>query len=457
MTTVVERFLLWIDDRLGTAHFVSHALRKAFPDHWSFMLGEINMYAFLVLVATGTFLAFFFDPNASKSTYHGPYRLLDGVSVSNAYASAMRLSFEVNGGLLMRQIHHWTALVFVAGIIVHMGRIFFTAAYRKPREINWVIGVLLFMTAMLAGFTGYSLPDDLLSGVGLRIADSVALSVPIIGTWASFLLLNGAFPSEQMIPRLFVAHVYLIPAAIAALIGVHLVIIWRQKHTQFPGPGRTEQNVVGSPMVPNYAAKSIALMLAVTAVVVILGAAVQINPIWLWGPYEPWQVLSPAQPDWYVGWLEGALRLGPPLAIHLFGHTIPSPFWPAVVLPGALFLFLLCWPWIEAAFTEDKRAHHLLDRPRDNPIRTAIGASVFVFALGLTLAGSGDVQARYVHEPITTITQFYRLFCILAPIAAFFVTLGVAAELKARSGVHKAPRVRLRRNAQGGFEEEPLP
>ncbi|MGC2407512.1 MAG: cytochrome bc complex cytochrome b subunit [Candidatus Cybelea sp.] len=454
--TNIERFLLWLDDRLGTAHFVRHALRKAFPDHWSFMLGEINMYVFGVLVATGTFLALFFDPNASRVVYRGPYSLLDGVRMSHAYASALALSFEVNAGLLVRQIHHWAALIFVAGILVHMGRIFFTGAFRKPREINWIIGVLLFWLALFAGFTGYSLPDDLLSGIGLRIAVSVALSVPIVGTWLTFFLIGGAYPTAQLIPRLFVLHIYLVPAAIAALIVAHLIVVWRQKHSQFPGPGRTEHNVVGSPLVPRYAAKSVSLLLAVIAVLAALGALVQINPIWLWGPYDPWRAVSPAQPDWYIGWLEGALRMGPPWALHLWGHTVPSPFWPAVLLPGILFVLLLVWPWIDAALRKDRASHQLLDNPRDVPWRTALGVAILIFALGLTLAGSDDVQARYVHIPITTLTVFYRFFCLVGPVAGFGVAYLLASELRARGGVHKAPRVRLRRNARGGFEEEPL-
>jgi len=453
---VIERAALWLDDRLGTASLARTVLRKAFPDHWSFMLGEINLYAFLVLLATGTFLALFFDPSAAKVTYDGPYRLLEGTQVSRAYASALALSFEVRGGLVVRQVHHWTALVFVTGVIVHMCRVFFTGAFRKPRELNWLVGVALCVAALAAGFTGYSLPDDLLSGVGLRIADSVALSIPLVGTWLSFLLLGGAFPSPQMLPRLFVAHVYLVPLTIAALIALHLAILWRQKHSQFPGPGRTEHNVVGSPMVPNYAGKAMALLFAVVAVVVALGAVVQINPIWLWGPYEPWRVLSPAQPDWYVGWVDGALRLGPPLALHLFGHTIPSPFWPAVAMPGALFTLVAAWPWIEARLRRDRAPHQLLDRARDAPARTAFGAAVLTFAVGLTLAGSGDVQARYVHQSIVAITHFYQVFCIAGPLVAFAVTYAVAAELRAREHDPKARRVRLRRNHLGGFDEEPL-
>lgn len=454
---MIERFALWIDDRLGTAHFLSKALRKAFPDHWSFMLGEINLYAFFVLLGTGTFLALFFRPSASETMYHGPYPLLDGTRVSEAYASTLTLSFQVNGGLLMRQIHHWAALVFLAGIVVHMCRVFFTGAFRKPRELNWLIGIALLGLAMAEGFSGYSLPDDLLSGTGLRIADSVALSVPLVGTWLSFLLVGGNFPSDQMIPRLFVTHVFIGPALIAALVGVHLAMLWRQKHTQFPGPGRTERNVVGSPLFPRYAAKSLALFAAVVAATCGLGAFVQINPIWLWGPYEPWNASSPAQPDWYVGWLEGALRLGPPWAAHLFGDTIPSPFWVGVLLPFLMLVVVVLVPWIDAALRRDRRPHQLLDPARNVPVRTAAGVAFLVFCIGLTFAGGDDVQARYLHTSVEFIVHFYQGFCIFGSALAFALTYVIAKELRQKSGEKKAPRKRVLRNDRGGFEEEPVP
>ncbi|MBV8198515.1 MAG: cytochrome bc complex cytochrome b subunit [Candidatus Eremiobacteraeota bacterium] len=453
---LLEKLALWIDARLGTAHFLRHALRKAFPDHWSFMLGEINMYAFVILVATGTFLALFFDPNSSKVVYHGPYALLDGAKMSHAYESVLDLSFVVNGGLLVRQIHHWTALIFLAGIVVHMCRIFFTGAFRKPRELNWAIGIVLFLAATFEGFSGYSLPDDLLSGTGLRIADSVALSVPVVGTWASFLLLGGNYPASGLIPRLFVVHIFIVPAIIAGLIALHLTIVWRQKHSQFPGPLRTENNVVGSPMFPAYAAKSIALSCAILMTVCFLGATTQIKPVWLWGPYEPWNVSAPAQPDWYVGWLEGALRIAPPWALHIFGRTIPSVFWPAVLLPALVFGLLLSWPWVEAAFTKDRATHQLLDRPRDAPWRTAVGVALLAFAFGATAAGSDDVQARYLHVSIVDVVHFYQAFCLGGPLLAFGLTYVAARELRERRGVGKAGRVRVRRNERGGYEEEPL-
>jgi ubiquinol-cytochrome c reductase cytochrome b subunit len=453
---MLERAVLWLDDRLGGADFLKHALRKAFPDHWSFMLGEINVYCFIALLATGTFLALNFDPSPARVVYRGPYALLDGAGMSTAYASALHLSFAVNAGLLIRQIHHWAAVVFVAGIVTHMGRIFFTGAFRNPRELNWLVGVALFALAMAEGFTGYSLPDDLLSGIGLRIADSVLLAVPVVGTWGSFLLLGGAFPGPDMGPRLFTTHVFLLPAIIAALIAVHLAIIWRQKHSQFRGPDRTEDNVVGSPLFPNYAVKSAALGFGTLGVLTTLGAFVQINPIWLYGPYAADRAASPAQPDWYVGWLDGALRVSWPWSVHLWGHLIPSPFFAAVLLPGVLFVFLFGWPFIEGAITRDRKAHSLLDRPRDVPWRTALGVALFILALGLTLAGSDDVQARYLHVPIDALTQVYRWFCIVAPFAGFALAYGIARDLQRRGGVHQAPRVRVRRNADGGFDEDPV-
>jgi ubiquinol-cytochrome c reductase cytochrome b subunit len=357
----------------------------------------------------------------------------------------------------MRQIHHWTALLFVAGIAVHMGRIFLTGAFRKPREINWVIGYLLFWLALFEGFTGYSLPDDLLSGIGLRIAVSVLQSVPVVGTWLTFLLIGGVYPAKQLIGRLYALHIYLVPFALAGLITLHLIVVWRQKHSQFPGAGRTEHNVVGSALFPKYAAKSMALFAAIVASVCALGALVQINPIWLWGPYDPWTALSPAQPDWYIGWLEGALRLGPPLAAWVWGRMIPSPFWPGVLLPIVLFGVFLVWPWIDAAIRKDRTSHQLLDNPRDVPWRTGAGVAMVLFAFGLTGAGGDDVQAKYLHVDITAIVTFYRVFCVVGPVLGFLVAWKMAGELRERRGVHKAPRVRLRRNLKGGFEEEPLP
>lgn len=319
----------------------------------------------------------------------------------------------------------------MAAILTHLLRIFFTGAFRKPREINWIVGVTLLLLGLGSGFTGYSLPDDLLSGTGLRITYSVALSVPVIGPWIAFLVFGGEFPSPDMLGRLFVIHIFLLPAALAALISVHLAVLWRQKHTQFPGPGRTERNVVGSRLWPTYAAKSLGLFFGVTAVLGAMGGLLQINPVWLYGPFEPSAVTSPAQPDWYLGWVEGALRLFPPWEIHAFGYTVPNLFFPGVLLPGLTFLSLYLWPFLERRFTGDREEHHLLDRPRDHPVRTAIGAGALAFYGALFLAGSNDVVAMFLRVPVDAVTAVMQGLVLSLPLAVGWLVHRAMRSLRA--------------------------
>jgi ubiquinol-cytochrome c reductase cytochrome b subunit len=418
---ILRRAAQWTDDRLGTSAFAEDALNKVFPDHWSFMLGEVSLYCFVVLVVTGTFLTFFFDASSQEVVYHGSYAPLNGATVSEAYASVVRISFDVRAGMVMRQIHHWAALVFIGAIVLHLCRIFFTGAFRRPRELNWIIGVTLLILGIFNGFTGYSLPDDLLSGTGLRIAYSIALSVPLIGTWVAFLIFGGEFPSQEIISRLFVIHILLIPALIIALLSAHLAILWRQKHTQFPEAGRTESNVVGSKLWPTYAAKSVGLFCAVFAVLGALGGLAQINPIWLYGPFEPAFVASPAQPDWFLGWLDGALRLFPAWEIRTGSFMIPNPFFPGVLLPGVTFGLLYLWPFLEARFTKDYGPHELLDRPTDRPVRSAIGSGVLTFYIILLLSASNDVIARMFRVPVLAMTVAFRIAVFVIPLLVAFV------------------------------------
>jgi ubiquinol-cytochrome c reductase cytochrome b subunit len=412
----------WLDDRLRGSHFLHRALNKVFPDHWSFMLGEIAMYAFAILVATGIFLTFFYSPSLNEIVYRGAYEPLRGVEMSEAYASVLRLSFEVRAGLVMRQIHHWAALVFVAAILAHLSRVFFTGAFRRPREINWLIGVTLLLLAIYNGFSGYSLPDDLLSGTGLRIAYSIALSIPFAGTWIAFLAFGGEFPAHDILRRLMITHVLIVPAILAGLLALHLAIVWRQKHTQFPGRGRTDTNVVGSRLWPTYTAKSVGLLFGLAAILGLMGGLLQINPVWLYGPFDPATVASPAQPDWYLGWLEGALRLFPPWEIRILGHVIASPFYPAVLLPGLTFLIVYAWPWIERRITGDRAEHHVLDRPRDNPMRTSVGVAALTFYGLLFLAGSNDIIADLFALPVGGVTWFMRVAVLVLPVIAAILT-----------------------------------
>jgi ubiquinol-cytochrome c reductase cytochrome b subunit len=445
----------FVDERVRLADVVRTAKAKVFPDHWSFMLGEIALYSFLLLIGTGVFLTLFFEPSFADRTYTGSYEPLQGADVSAAFASTVEISWDVRAGLLMRQAHHWGTLIFVAAIVVHAMRIFFTGAFRRPRELNWIIGVTLLILAILNGFTGYSLPDDLLSGTGLRIASAVLLSIPVAGPWLQFLAFGGEFPGEELIERLYVTHVLLVPGLIAILLVLHIGLIVRQRHGQFPGRGHRERNVVGSPMWPAYAFRSLALFCAVAAVTFGLGGLAQINPIWLWGPFEPAGVTSPVQPDWYVAWVEGALRLAPAAAeFTVFGYLVSSVFIPAVVVPGLTFLGMYAWPWIERRFTRDTVHHHLVDRPRDNPVRTAIGVAVVTFYGVLLVAGANDVIARELEIPVLTIVQVLRVALVVVPLVAAVCAFVLARALRDSEAVGvtalqwKQITAAMRRNGQ---------
>ncbi len=450
---IVERTARGLDKRLGAARFARTALNKVFPDHWSFMVGEIAMYCLIILIMTGVYLTFFYVPDARQVIYHGSYAPLRGTRMSAAYESTLHVSFDVRAGLVMRQIHHWAALLFIGSILVHLLRIFFTGAFRNPRELNWIVGLTLFLLALGNGFTGYSLPDDLLSGTGLRIAYSVLLSIPLIGPWMAFLVFGGEFPSNDIIPRLFVIHVLIIPAAIIGLLTVHLVMLVRQKHTQFPGRGRSERNVVGSKLWPTFTAKTLGLFFFVFAVCAALGGLVQINPVWLYGPFQPAAVSAASQPDWYIGWLEGALRLMPPWEIRAFGFDIPNVFFPGVLLPGITFTIVYLWPYIEARFTRDHAEHHLLDSPRDRPVRTAIGVAVLMFYGVLFLAGGNDVIAARFDLSVNAVTYVFRALIFVVPLVAFVATYRLCKELAARSRARPERMAVLARTEAGGYVE----
>jgi len=455
----------WVDDRLGSSNFVRRSLNKVFPDHWSFMLGEIALYSFIILLLTGTYLTLFFDASMREVVYNGSYIPLKGVTMSEAYASTLNISFDVRGGLLMRQIHHWAALLFLASIVVHLMRVFFTGAYRKPREINWVIGTLLLITGILEGFAGYSLPDDLLSGTGLRIAFGITESIPVIGSWAAILLFGGEFPGTAIIGRLYSIHILLIPGVILGLITFHMMMIWYQKHTDFPGPGRTEHNVVGSRMYPVYAAKAGGFFFLVFAVLALLGGLAQINPIWLYGPYDASQVSAGSQPDWYMGFLDGSTRLMTNLEIHAFSHTLPlNVLLPTVVLPGLLFTGLAVWPWIEQFLTKDRDYHNLLDRPRDKPARTALGAMSISFYIILIIAGGNDIIASIFSISVQTITHTLRIGIFVIPPLVYLATKRFCLGLQHADTElvhHGIESGTIRRLPSGEFVEEtvglPLP
>jgi ubiquinol-cytochrome c reductase cytochrome b subunit len=443
-----------LDDRLGVAKGGRVFLDKIFPDHWSFMLGEISLYSFVVLLATGVFLSLFYVPSAQQVVYHGSYKPLDGQWVSEAYRSTVNISFNVRGGLLVRQMHHWAADIFTGSIIVHMARIFFTGAFRKPRELNWTIGLTMLILAIFEGFIGYSLPDDLISGTGLRIGYSIAESIPLVGSYVVQFLWGGQFPGNGVIiPRFFIIHVLIIPLVLIGLLSAHLGLLVRQKHTQFAGEGRTEHNVVGSPMFPTFMAKTTGFLFMVAAASALLGAFAQINPIWQFGSYDASKISYAVQPDWYMGWLDGALRIMPSWEFMGVGHTIPfEAFLPAVVFPGLIFTICFIWPSLERTLTHDNELHNLLDRPRDRPKRTAAGVAMIGLLFTLFAASSTDVMANFFHVSLNAVLWFFRIAVFVVPVVGGLVAYQLCREMQGVHGIGKRKRaVIVRRSAQGEY------
>ncbi len=429
------RFTNWaagyVDERFKLSGWIRDYGRKIFPDHWSFMLGEVALYSLIIVLLSGTFLTFFFQASMVETHYEGSYVPLKGIEMSAAMASTLDISFDIRGGLLVRQIHHWAALLFVASIGLHMLRVFFTGAFRKPREINWLLGFTLFILAMAEGFTGYSLPDDLLSGNGLRIIDGMIKGLPIIGTWLSYLIFGGEFPGTSVIGMFYSLHILLLPAILVAIVGIHVIMVFVNKHTQYAGPGRTNDNVVGVPVMPVFAAKAGGFFFIVFGVVVLVAANVTINPIWNYGPYDPSPVSAGTQPDWYIGFADGLLRLIPPgWEIEFLGFTLSlNILVPLLVLP--LFLALVAfYPFFEAWVTGDKRHHNIADRPRNAPMRTAIGAAGVTFYAVMWAAASSDLMATHFKLTMEGVIHTLQALLIIGPIFAFIVTRRICFALQ---------------------------
>ncbi len=428
----------FIDERTAAAPLMRKTLRYLFPDHWSFLLGEVALYAFMVLIATGTYLALFYDPSTAKTVYHGSYAPLDGQTMSQAYKSVVNLSLSDKAGLLIRQTHHWAADVFMVAIVMHLMRVFFTGAFRKPRELTWIVGLTLLFVGLLEGYLGYSVVDDLLSGIGLAIGYGVGLSIPVIGGPLILGIFGAPFPGKpEFFSRMYIMHVFVLPAVLATLIGLHLALIAARHHTQFRESKRTtERRIVGAPMFPAQVPRSLALLFFVAGVLFLLGGLVQINPIWQWGPFEPWQATNGAQPDWYLGWLIGALRLMPSFDV-VVGHftLVPNPFWGGVLFPLFVVGVLGAFPWIERRLTGDNRVHNLADRPRDAPTRTAFGVAFLSWVFLVFVFGAADRLFVLFSLSYNVQLFIFRVGIWVVPALLFFITRRVCRERVAAEGI----------------------
>jgi len=441
---VIRAAVRFVDERTASAPFLKKALRYVFPDNWSFLLGEVALYSFILLVATGIYLTLFFDPSVARHVvYHGSYAPLRGQEMTPAYKSVIDISMQVKAGLLIRQTHHWAADVFIAAIVLHLMRVFFTGAFRKPRDLTYYVGLTMLTVALLEGYLGYSLADDLLSGMGLAIGYAVAMSIPFVGANLAALIWGAPFPGEPAFwSRMYIAHVFLFPLLIATLLAAHLVLVALRHHTQFKQRRESEHAVVGIPMIPGYAPRSLGLMFAVFGVLFLLGGLVQINPVWLWGPFHVAESTNGAQPDWYLGWLIGALRIMPGWDFTIGHYTVvPNPFWGGVAFPLVVFTILFLWPWLERRATKDYGFHNLLDRPRDAPWRTAFGAALLTWVFVVFLAGSADRVYVTFSIPYEPQIWAYRVLIWVLPFVALAVTHRVCFELQ------KGEQLKLRQRA----------
>jgi ubiquinol-cytochrome c reductase cytochrome b subunit len=420
----------WVDERYHAAGGMRRQLNKVFPTHWSFLLGEVALYSFIVLLLSGTYLTLFFDPSMQEVTYQGSFVNLRGLEMSRAYESTLFISFDVRGGLFVRQVHHWSALLFISAIVVHMFRTFFTGAFRRPREANWVIGVLIFALACVEGFAGYSLPDDLLSGAGLRIMFSLMLSIPVIGTWINWLIFGSDFPGTEVIPRLYAVHILLVPGILLALIAVHVGLVWYQKHTQFPGVRRKETNVVGVRIMPTFALKAGGFTAVVIGVTALMGGLFQINPVWNFGPFSAANISAGTVPDWYMGWTDGLIRLWPAWEVYLGNYTIPAPFFPFMLGLPLLVGIATVYPWIERKFTKDYAHHNLLQRPRDVPVRTSLGMMAITYFMVALLSAANDVLADKFDISLNATTWMGRIGLLLLPPLAYAITYRICLGLQ---------------------------
>lgn len=456
-----ERIADWADGRLGIYSLAKSNMRKIFPDHWSFMLGEVALYSFIIIILTGVYLTLFFHPSMAEVTYHGSYVPMQGIRMTQAFESTLNISFDVRGGLLIRQIHHWAALVFLAAMMVHMMRVFFTGAFRKPREVNWLFGFLLFVLGMFTGFTGYSLPDDLLSGTGVRFIEGVILAMPLVGSYLQFFIFGGEFPGHDIIPRFFTVHVLLLPGIMLGLLVAHLILVFYHKHTQFPGAGKTNNNVVGMPLLPVYMAKAGGFFFLVFGVIAAIAAVASINPVWAIGPYRPDQVSTGAQPDWYMGFAEGLVRVMPGWEWNFWGHTVNFGVLIPILIFPLVLVAIAVYPFVESWVKGDKREHHILDRPRNVPTRTGFGVAWLVAYFVMLIGGGNDLWATHFHLSLNSLTWFVRIGFFVLPVLAFIATKRICMGLQRRDKdkvLHGRESGIIKRLPHGEFIEvhEPL-
>jgi ubiquinol-cytochrome c reductase cytochrome b subunit len=426
-------------------------LDRIFPTHWSQLIAGMTTASLVVLILTGGYLALYFDPSMGSVRYDGPFDNLRGVEMTRAYASVLHISFEVRGGLLIRQIHDWAASLLVASLLVHLCVMFFTGGFRRPRRLLWTVTVLLLIVAIFAAFTGVLLGADVLSDTSLRMISGYILSVPVVGTWLHWTVFGGEFPGTEVIARVYAAHW----ALIAILAGLLVLRATLQRRVE-PARFRAERDIAGVRQVPGIAARLAATFLATIGVLALMGGLFQINPSWNYGPGNAAHVSAGSAPPWYFGWVDGAVRLFPAWEIRLGDYLIPPSFWPSMVFLPLSFLALALYPRLEQRFTRDDAPHHLVQRPRDVPRRTALGVAVLALYACLQLAAAIDVLALQFGLSADAMLWTARVGVLVLPPLAYLATyrLCLGLHLHDREILeHGIPTGIIKRLPHGEFAE----
>ncbi|GAA5122284.1 hypothetical protein GCM10023339_40460 [Alloalcanivorax gelatiniphagus] len=373
--------------------------------------------------------------------------------MSRAYESTVRLSLEVRGGLLVRQAHHWAALVLPASLTLQMLVSFFTGGFRRPRRSSWVLLCLVFLLTLAGGWSGYGLPDDSLAGTGLRIVEGIVVGIPVIGAWLRAALFGGVFPGV-VVTRLYWIHVVVVPLALLAIIGLRLRLAYRERPQQMPRSRQVDDDRVGLPWAAAFA-RATGMATITVGLLVAMGGMLSIAPVWLYGPSSASSASAGSQPDWYTSFLDGALRLVPPgWEIDALGGTWPIAILLPQVVAAAFLTVVLVYPFLEEVVTRDRRQHHVLDRPRDAPNRTGLGVAGLTFYGSLWAAGATDIVTTQFGIAFELQVRFLWSTLTLGSVAAFFVTRWVCLGLQAKDSeteVHGVETGIIRRAPTGAY------
>ena len=416
----------WLEERLHISRLNDKFLRKAFPVHHSFFLGEITLFSLIILILTGVILALSYEPSNSLVTNSfDPGTAAKPNLIPAAFHSALKINAMPFGDML-RRIHHWTANIMVAAAVIHMMRIYFTGAFKKPREINWWIGMMLLIFSALTAVTGYILPYDNYAYNTVKVVYGIVASIPWVGQWVAQAAFAGAFPGEGIIPRIYGYHIMLLPAILIALTAAHMVIMIKQKHTQPQYAKRIAyKKIVGVPLMTQQTPIMLLLALVFAGIIVLFSAFIPVHPVEFFGPPSTTPINN-IKPDWYLLWVFGLLAIIPSFEIHLWGGAIGAEFVGAIVMPTVVLVAMFAVPMLDRA----RDSQYYAENPTNHPVRLAAGVAFMAMLLVMSVAG---YKPELISANILTTANANAILWILTvviPAVCYFGVLGIVRGIR---------------------------